>query len=509
MSTYNSISDIKRIAFIDNLTDTKARDLSRKYPFAICYASEEENKDSNIDANTKWIPGFWKAGQRYGIQKVDINPIRIGEYVLTLECVNNVLKLNGVPRINKIEPFIVKSYYSDDAENNINIQSDIIEEITDADVIKIYNNTQSVICSFDYYNNEIPITQSDGYPSLYAYDGNTEDAYTFNYSKYLGINRLNYESNQYQISALSNSDELLNRIFPVSFVITDNVHTELKFEYHRFPDNIDWINNNYVITEDLTIDNETESINIDFAFNNDILEDGFNFYFSIETTDENVVNETTDDNEISPYLNHHCDDSADGFITNVTYDYSTNHGIITLNTAQRNGEYTIITNLVDFDKYHNPLSAKKATTNITLQIGDWIDDSVYYIGEFNSEFNTESNISPDTFASAPNMLGWHHIVDQQPNGSNLYYYEEHPLDTYSIANNLCIIIPADCTFCLPIFDNNTLTNRIEDTVYDNDNTNNTFVSSGYPKNISVYHKNYKLYKFNNTLLSFINSIVNQ
>ena len=60
MGVYNSISNVRRIAFIDGLTDAKAKTLSMQYPFAICYASEGQNSENN-----HWIPGFWKDGKRY------------------------------------------------------------------------------------------------------------------------------------------------------------------------------------------------------------------------------------------------------------------------------------------------------------------------------------------------------------------------------------------------------------------------------------------------------------
>lgn len=79
MGVYNSISNVRRIAFIDGLTDEKAKILSNQYPFAICYASEGQNSENN-----HWIPGFWKDGKRYGIQYVDENPITLNGFSIKL-----------------------------------------------------------------------------------------------------------------------------------------------------------------------------------------------------------------------------------------------------------------------------------------------------------------------------------------------------------------------------------------------------------------------------------------
>ena len=90
MGVYNSISNVRRIAFIDGLTDTRAEELSIQYPFAICYASENENDDSS---SLKWLPGFWKAGKRYGIQNVDTNPVILNGYGISLMVESGTLKL--------------------------------------------------------------------------------------------------------------------------------------------------------------------------------------------------------------------------------------------------------------------------------------------------------------------------------------------------------------------------------------------------------------------------------
>ena len=79
MGVYNSISNVRRIAFIDGLTDAKAKTLSMQYPFAICYASEGQNSENN-----HWIPGFWKDGKRYGVQYIDENPITLNGFSIKL-----------------------------------------------------------------------------------------------------------------------------------------------------------------------------------------------------------------------------------------------------------------------------------------------------------------------------------------------------------------------------------------------------------------------------------------
>jgi len=70
---YNKISEQKRIAFIDNLTDGQAKNISEQYPFAICFAN------ADTDPENGKFPVIWLNGQRYGFTGINQNSIPIGD----------------------------------------------------------------------------------------------------------------------------------------------------------------------------------------------------------------------------------------------------------------------------------------------------------------------------------------------------------------------------------------------------------------------------------------------
>lgn len=71
---YNTISTVRRIAFIDKLTHLQAEELSKKYKYAVCFASLEP------------APSIWYQGKRYGGTVIDSehDHVQIGSYSVYL-----------------------------------------------------------------------------------------------------------------------------------------------------------------------------------------------------------------------------------------------------------------------------------------------------------------------------------------------------------------------------------------------------------------------------------------
>lgn len=101
---YNSISEQKRIAFIDNLTDEQAHDISTRYPFAVCFAN-------NVQSNNE-LPVIWFDGKRYGFTKVDQTPVHVGDTILLLN-----INQNGVLELKYEHQLIYIGEISDNTDN--------------------------------------------------------------------------------------------------------------------------------------------------------------------------------------------------------------------------------------------------------------------------------------------------------------------------------------------------------------------------------------------------------
>lgn len=462
MGIYNSISNIQRIAFIDKLKDTDAKRLSEKYPFAICYASENETGNSN------WLPGFWKNGQRFGLQSINTEYITIGDIEIKLS-------LDSSYGLNLISAYVVKSMeLATVYVNNIN---NIL-----GDPYEIYNVENSINLLFNFYSTTDEPKQAleNNFPKL-----DVNNTYV-NGVKYVTVDDTQYGSKLYKLTSTKNW--VNNENLQLKFIANADTNLTVNIIPYLFPNDIKWnfINHN-------KIDQLSGEQEIEYSFNKNTFhvdEDHskFNFEFKLYDNNDNFI-------------------SNSNFIINNVYRSNAAEGAITIDPSAINiGKYKIKTVLKD--KFGN---TNIALSELIFEIHSTaVNDDVYYIGMWNDVFynsdvmvslsdNTDENVQH--INDTPYICGWHLISVQLNIGQKFHKYEssqpfEQEYDT--------IIIPNGYSLCLPLFADANRTIRFEDKTLLNQLTKITSI------NVNNQTKEYSVYKFTNneTRNKFINSILN-
>ena len=461
MGIYNSISNIQRIAFIDKLKDTDAKRLSEKYPFAICYASENETGNSN------WLPGFWKNGQRFGLQTINTEYITIGDIEIKLS-------LDSSYGLNLISAYVVKSMEL--ATVYVNNVNNIL-----GDPYEIYNVDNSINLLFNFYRTteEPKEALENNFPRLDVNNTYVNDV------QYVAVDT-QYGSKLYKLTSKKNW--VNNENLQLKFIANADTNLTVNIIPYLFPNDIKWnfINHNKI--DQLSGEQEIEYSFDKNKFHVDEDSSKFNFEFKLYDNNDNLI-------------------SNSNFIINNVYRSNAAEGAIIIDPSAINiGKYKIKTVLKD--KFGN---TNTALSELIFEIHSTaINDDVYYIGMWNDAFynsdimvSSDSNLENVQHIEDKNMIykqGWHFIIDQLNIGqmpSKYHVYENDPF----IENYNTIIIPNEYSLYLPLFTDENRSIRLED-----EGLLNTFNNI---TSINVNNKSYKIYRFNEIQTTFINSIIQQ
>ena len=237
---YNSITGAKRIAFVDNITDKQAKELSAKYPYAVMFASKPE---SNTDTN---LPCIWYNKRRYGILNVNKNVISLGDFSIGLQLTSdNIIELYVATNIDEIKIKKVQVYRNGDY-----LDVDLNNLLNSYEIISLYNKFRIY---YSFWKDNVEITEfskniqiSNDY--IYVTDYN-------NTNKYIDCDIIK------STSLLSNN--LIN-IESKTDLNGIQIKNSTNFNLKLLPQSAIWKYNNNQI-ENITIDNgETKKIKILF-----------------------------------------------------------------------------------------------------------------------------------------------------------------------------------------------------------------------------------------------------
>ena len=432
---YNQVSEQKRIAFIDNLTDAQAKVLSTKYPFAICFAN-------NVDENH--LPVIWYNERRYGFTCVKTDTISIGDANIGLQVSSN-------------------------GELSLNL-NEVVDEIR---LTKIYTGSNVVI--YDIDNNDIsqPYTletlNNDIFLQFKFFKaGNEINAnYTVNFDDILN----NYSTpsktsntNEYKFNILSSSN---NSIFIKPYINVNSSKKSCSFTsiLKYVPNNCAWYNGETNISElNIYRTQNTPSIKVKLDGNLNVA----NYQAKIRKRyypgngtalyNEEIDTITNSNNFQTINLNEHfLDNLKDG---NLNYT---------------RGE--ILLEIVETQPNKSKLLSQKLTINIKSDTNQliWIGTPNPTINNLITTGTGIVDIPSSTITNYNNIDGW-------------YLFDEYDFNTKdqhtSINSNTIIILPTNYGLALPIYDENS--NAIQDPMWIEDN--NT---------ITINDKEYSIYRYNN------------
>ena len=440
---YNKISEQKRIAFIDNLTDQKAKELSNAYPFAICFASEED------------YPVIWYNKKRYGFTSINTDVVQINDVLLQLQIdENGQIKLCCNPSVNDYSLNFIKYLY------NNGDYSESISPTTQTNSYVIRTVSNKAVLYFKFY-------KVDG--------ENITEITDKNYN-------IDFSRNDEYYSIVSNPDAINSYILTVkksnsnisittNFAINGNVNTKnFNFNLIKTPEENYWITSSNGATNEsrqLSLyQSQKENTPIKFGFNDGNL-DG-TFKISLLKSDNTIINEN---------VTSGIDYSTDIFnaIGNVSHDQvylqisevGENAHSIKLNRTQLTINFVTDSNSIF---YIGPVSESPLTTATIVNTNEYIINNITQIPILGTVYDSNIYILPD------------------------YGYDFNRDETHRINVNTSdiIILPEGYKLALPFYNDynsGNLTNPINDPMWilDTDKGNNGI--------IKINDKNYKVYKY--------------
>ena len=440
---YNKISEQKRIAFIDNLTDQKAKELSNAYPFPICFASEED------------YPVILYNKKRYGFTSINTDVVQINDVLLQLQIdENGQIKLCCNPSVNDYSLNFIKYLY------NNGDYSESISPTTQTNSYVVRTISNKAVLYFKFY-------KVDG--------ENITEITDKNYN-------IDFSRNDEYYSIVSNPDVINSYILTVkksnsnisittNFAINGNVNTKnFNFNLIKTPEENYWITSSNGATNEsrqLSLyQSQKENTPIKFGFNDGNL-DG-TFKISLLKSDNTIINEN---------VTSGIDYSTDIFnaIGNVSHDQvylqisevGENAHSIKLNRTQLTINFVTDSNSIF---YIGPVSESPLTTATVVNTNEYIINNITQIPILGTVYDSSIYILPD------------------------YGYDFNRDETHRINVNTSdiIILPEGYKLALPFYNDynsGNLTNPINDPMWilDTDKGNNGI--------IKINDKNYKVYKY--------------
>ena len=232
---YNSISQQKRIAFVDNLSDSQARELSNNYPYAICFAS-------NVSTDYP-DPVIWYNGRRYGYTKVDSSPITISGITISLNCNEyGVLSLSTNSTFDDFQLISIQQYNPNRSE-------------TFGDQIEASNGSYSIYTLFNKVLLRFRLlkgtTEVSNNPSGIIFDNNNVSVSSNNAGYILTINKY--------------LDHISTNLSPKMSINGSYTSHDLNCNLTKVPDTCNWYVNGDNVVSSISISrNEQYSIKFNF-----------------------------------------------------------------------------------------------------------------------------------------------------------------------------------------------------------------------------------------------------
>lgn len=222
------ISDMRRIAFVDDLKNSVLQDESLNYPFVVFFGNKDnETNESNV---------IWKNGSPYGIYKIDdkANSITVAGNIIRLGIDNGVIGLF-------VESEIKDWRLASNSEYLLNSPA-------------IYNVNNKIDISFEFLNDDGKKTIST--PNIVYVNKDTPESYedflTFNYdSSVIGNGTI-------KLPCIINEDSTNNSIkltfnFSVELENTElNVISASNVTFRRFPQDINLFDSNNLPINNIT-----------------------------------------------------------------------------------------------------------------------------------------------------------------------------------------------------------------------------------------------------------------
>ena len=466
---YNQISEQKRIAFIDNLTDDQARELSSKYPFAMCFASNTSTE--------KPYPVIWYNQKRYGFTNVNKGSIQIYDVSINLAVTDGgELKLQLSGNIDSYDLSSVINKYTNEFSNELT--SNI-----DNNGIKIYSIEtikNQAILNFKFFSNDIDVTN----------DTNYEIEFTPYENDYYKISKISNSQYLLKVKKTSTSTQTIKSNISINGNITFNHQFKCNLKY--IPTECIWYFNEEQVSGNLINIYRTQNSPIRFSFKNGDLDSNkfklklhCHFYTSGGTYDcipfDNIENNYNrnfnESNTILGQFQTHTNYTSAKLVVEITEKSSE----INNNIASNSSELT------------RRLESTVLTINIKNDSSDLIYIGLPTSSEVNNILNGITNIyegassttTIENFNSYNDIYGWHKFEE--------YNFNEKFINkNINLNKQIIIILPENYKLALPIYQNNNgqLSNPIDDPMWIIDNTR------GNNGTIQINDKNYTVYKYN-------------
>lgn len=381
---------------------------------------------SNI-SDEQPLPVIWYEGRRYGFTKVDSSAVMVGDTSISLLVDNDgVLKLAISEKID--------NYYLD----NIQELRDINNYNSWYEISAGENQTYTLYSLFNTFKLNYKFTKNDIIiPDAF---------YTINYvSSENNYYQISNNNNQY-ILTVKNSSDSVNNVSSYIIVNGRRISSDLSCSFVYVPDYCNWFINGSSYNDYYTAF-QNQTLNIQFNFDDSrFLTLSDNFKLSLKCTCNNQtytipnVNQNTNIyNQISSYINNSTSYKLEVIISDIRYN-----------------------------------TQKTLQTSMTITSQDNID--VIYIGHNLSDIPTEmvrTNSDMILNYTTAGVQGWHALTT--------YNFNDKDID---VDQNTIIIIPSSYKLVLPIYNDASLTNPIDDTLWKSNNY------------VTINNTQYVVYKYN-------------
>ena len=428
---YNKLSEQKRIAFIDNLTDDQAKTLSEKYPFAICFASNT--------STDKPFPVIWYNNKRYGFTSISTDVITINDVLLQLK-INEAgqLQLYSNSAIDTYRLISVKNRY------DINQYGDSITPT--GNIYTVHPLFNKIILNFAFVKDGQDIENVN-----YDINFNTNNNYYI-----IEKNTDSIGLTSYILTIKKSTTDLQNHVLPLNSNLIINGQQisidPINFTFIKTPETVIWQNGNNIISNNVLniYTNEQGSTDINFKFPTGESADGFEINLYCEGNNNKL-------NSSSLQITQNIKD--------LIFNYLTNNSLIS-------GNFYIS---IEDNEHKKQLEASKLTVSYLNS------NNLFYVGSLTTANSVINNGRYEgTLESTPQRDKWVEFrnYDFSSNSYNI-----------SVNQNTIIVLPTNYKLALPLYNNDSLTDPMDDPMWTLDNT------QGNQGEVEINGTTHKVYKY--------------